>query len=337
MKIWTYLEARTKLLTDLDLLDETFITPGELIGYFNEGIEEAEGEILKLDEDYLLSSYPLPVVAGQGAYPYPPDIYGFKIRGIVYTNGSTIYGLRRFARRNKFECMAYASQFAASDDYQWFHTNAASGQAAINILPPSRETAVVPPNANPFTPLIAWYIRHANRIPLLGEYLPLYDQIVQATAVSTVAETLTVNQTYVTGDQVKLASTSSMPGGLAAGTVYYVILVSPGLIKLATTLQNALLGTAINLTSTGAGVLTISIAANQTIIDNTPIDIPEFTKFVIQWAKCQCLDKDSDPRLEAQGKLLEQQREQMVSTLSVAQQDDQNEITPDLSAYTEMS
>ena len=51
MKIWTYLEAKTKLNLDFDLEDESFITQNELAGYFNDALAEAESEIVTLNED----------------------------------------------------------------------------------------------------------------------------------------------------------------------------------------------------------------------------------------------------------------------------------------------
>ncbi len=335
MKIWTYLEAKNKLQVDLDLQDETFVTPNELIGYFNEGIEEAESEILKIDEDYLLTSTPIPLVSGTSAYAYPNDIYGYKERGIVYSSGSIIYDVKKMRRRGKFENIAYGVQYSGADDYRWYHTGAASG-ARINLIPAARETAIVPPNANTSTPMTLWYIRHAKRIPLLAEYIPDYDILLQSTAVTASNDRIATTSAYTTGDLVKLTSSITMPTGLTASTVYYVIAAS-GYIKLATTLANAVAGTAIDITSTGSGVLTITVSANQTVINAMLIDIPEFTKFVIQWAKCRCMGKEGDPRLSMEAALLQQQRAQMVSTLTEMQQDDQNEIEQDLSSYTEMS
>lgn len=332
----TYADLKAKISVDIDILDETFVTPNELIGYFNEGIEEAESEILKIDEDYFLTQYPIPLVSGQSAYDYPTNIYGYKERGIVYSNNTQIYDVRRFRRNNKFENMAFATQYSQSDDYRWFHTNASGGQAKINLIPPSREDAIVSPNANPFTPMILWYIRHANRIPLLGEYLLNWDVVVQATAIDTGTNRITVAGSYATGDLIKLTTTDTLPATLTANTVYYVI-AGIGYIKLATTLQNARLGTAISLPDVGLGVMSISIAANQTIVDNTIIDIPEFTKFIIQWAKCRCMEKEGDRRLPGAAKTLDQQREQMVSTLTEVQQDDDNQIERDMSIYNEMS
>jgi hypothetical protein len=337
MKIWTFEEAKEKIERDLDLEDEEFIKFDEMVGYFNEGIGEAAAEILKIDEDYFLTSYPIPLVLGQSEYDYPYNMYAFKERGIMYSNGSIIYPVTRFKRKDKFFNMAMAEQYGSSDDYRWFHTNDSAQGGRINLIPPSRETAIVPPNTSTFTPLVLWYIRNANRIPVTGEYIEQYEQLVQSTAINTSTEVLTVAETYVTGDQVKLSTSGTMPGGLSANTVYYVILASSTTIKLATSLANARAGTAINITSTGSGILTIAIAATEDLILATEIDIPEFTEYVIQKAKVRCMAKEGHPNLADEKQTLAALKEQMVSTLTQAQQDDENEVTPDLSAYWEMS
>lgn len=337
MKTWTFAEARAKLQVDLDLQDETFITPAELIGYFNEGIEEAESEILKLDEDYFLTSAPLPLVLGTSAYSYPDNLYGFKLRGIMYQNGSSIYEVKRFRRRDKFTNIQLGIFSGAGDDYRWYHTNDSAGNAKINLVPAARETATISPNPTVFTPIMVSYIRHANRVPILGEYVPNYDKLWQATAINTGTGVLTVAQAYVTGDLVKLSSDGTMPGGLVKGTVYYAIYVSATTIKLASSLANALAGTALTISSTGSGILTVQIAANQTIVDNTLLDIPEFVKFVIQVAKVRCMSKEGDPRVAGEVAIMEQQRKQMVETLTEVQQDDNNQVEMDLSSYAEMS
>ncbi len=63
-----------------------------------------------------------------------------------------------------------------------------------------------------------------------------------------------------TGDRVQISSTGSMPAGLVAGTNYYAIVdctrKSPS-VRLSSSLNNALAGTAIDITSAGSGTITI--------------------------------------------------------------------------------
>lgn len=76
------------------------------------------------------------------------------------------------------------------------------------------------------------------------------------TDVNTTTEVITLSSTtaFPTGQPVKIDSTGTVPAGLTANTIYYTINASSTTVKLATTLSNALLGVAINLTSQGTGV-----------------------------------------------------------------------------------
>lgn len=73
------------------------------------------------------------------------------------------------------------------------------------------------------------------------------------------------NKAYPMGEVVTLTTTGNLPSGLATGTNYYVIPDSNTTIQLASTLANAVAGTAINFTdATPTGIRTITrvIAAN---------------------------------------------------------------------------
>lgn len=66
---------------------------------------------------------------------------------------------------------------------------------------------------------------------------------------------LTVSRVFQTGEKVWVSSSGTLPAPLTASTDYWVIRVSDTTIKLATTLANALAGTAIDLTTAGTGAL----------------------------------------------------------------------------------
>jgi len=76
-------------------------------------------------------------------------------------------------------------------------------------------------------------------------------------AVNISADTITLpNHELVAGDRVMVASTAGsngVPGGLAVQTAYYVLVVDSNTIQLSATSG----GAAINITSQGAGVLSI--------------------------------------------------------------------------------
>jgi hypothetical protein len=172
-----------KVIGDLDLEDETFISPVELVGYFNEAITEAESEIQLLGtrNNYFKTYAFLPTVAGRSQFALPPDIFANKIRGINYQNGSIIYTIVQYKPRYEFEDIAYTDQYGQPDDYRYVLINTAPGQTRIEFHPPCRETAVVPPSyaypdainpqfggvfPNLFTPVKIWYLRNANRMPI---------------------------------------------------------------------------------------------------------------------------------------------------------------------------
>lgn len=74
--------------------------------------------------------------------------------------------------------------------------------------------------------------------------------------------TIDANPALITGaGPVQLTTSGGLPGGLAAATNYFVIVVSSTQIKLATTRANALAGTAIDVTSAGTGTHTATTVA----------------------------------------------------------------------------
>lgn len=163
MIYYTYGQLRTKLELDLDLQDETFITPDEMVGYFNEAIDEAEAEILKIHEDYFLNDHTPTLVAGTSQYALPTDIYAAKIRGVVYSSGGLIYPVNRIPNFQKFLDLAETTQFGSAERYRYYIKNDVPTSTTVTnvffvLAPTSREAG---------TPITIWYIRQANRVPLV--------------------------------------------------------------------------------------------------------------------------------------------------------------------------
>jgi len=77
-----------------------------------------------------------------------------------------------------------------------------------------------------------------------------------ATDVNTSENTLTVGHEWDAAMQVKFSG-SALPSPLNQTTLYNVIVISPTTIKLATSPQNAMAGTFIDLTTTGTGSFTM--------------------------------------------------------------------------------
>jgi hypothetical protein len=77
--------------------------------------------------------------------------------------------------------------------------------------------------------------------------------------------------------------------------------------------------------------------ANRLAADTDVCDIPEFVHFVMQFMKVRVYEKEGHPNLAVAANQLEQQRRQMVSTLTNMIPDYDNEIEKDLSIYEDMS
>lgn len=155
-KYWTYSQMRTKVESDLDIQDETFISPQELKDFFNEAIDEAEAEIHTLYEDYFLTRSKIPLVENQEEYDLPANIYAHKIRRVVYNNTSSIYTIKRIQDWKKFEKYSIAANFETSDLYQYFIVNSEVGIPKLLLVPKARETS----------PAVVdiWYVRQVNRM-----------------------------------------------------------------------------------------------------------------------------------------------------------------------------
>jgi hypothetical protein len=156
----TYSQIELKVLTDLDLLDETIIGTGagsEMMGYCNEAIHQAESLILSLNEEYFLARpYSLALTSGTADYTLPSDIFADKIRRVVYANGSTIYPIKRARFSAKFEEYSEVQALGASDYYQYMILNDSTAGITLRLFPASRETS----SSN----VLVWYLREAKQV-----------------------------------------------------------------------------------------------------------------------------------------------------------------------------
>lgn len=159
MAFATYLQIKTKVEKDLDLEDEDFIQDDEMLGYCNEAIHEAESIILRLCEDYFLDQIPLALVSGTKTYALPDDIYGDKIRKLVYSNGQDIFVVKRLRYTNQFEDLAWmdAQGSIANPAYQYLITNDVTDGRLIAFYP-------TPQVSGAYCTL--WYIRKARVVAL---------------------------------------------------------------------------------------------------------------------------------------------------------------------------
>ncbi len=102
--------------------------------------------------------------------------------------------------------------------------------------------------------------------------------------IDTTANTITITaHGFVTGLAVQASSTGTLPSPLLTATDYYVIVVDENTIKLATTLNNAIAGTAIDLTDKGSnnavGTLTADALTGASVTFKGSND-PTYTSWV---------------------------------------------------------
>jgi hypothetical protein len=111
----------TQVQRELDIEDEEFIQPQELIEYFNSGVRIVESEIVKLGlrDKYLQSESTISLVQAQQDYDLPADIIENKVRKIVYRDGSIIYTLKPLKGESAYEAEDVLNQYPGSDYYRY--------------------------------------------------------------------------------------------------------------------------------------------------------------------------------------------------------------------------
>jgi hypothetical protein len=156
MDLWTLDQIKTKVMDDLDLHEETFISDSELTAYVNEAIDAAEQEIVKIDEDYFLTYEYLALALGVQVIDFPTGIYASKVRGIVYSNGSERYRIRKIRRRAEFEELDEISATGSAEWYRYIIKNDLATGQKIVLYPAARETS----SSN----VKLWHIRNAKKL-----------------------------------------------------------------------------------------------------------------------------------------------------------------------------
>lgn len=150
MKVWTYGEAANKLSVELDLQEEKFVSPDELMGIFNDAIDETEQTVLGLFEDYLLAEKTYTLVPGQDRYTMPEDIYANKIRYLWFNDGMYRYQIKR----TRANILPFADIANSRYSFQIQHRQPSEG-ITIKLSPSVT-------HSGPYMNM--QYIRNANRI-----------------------------------------------------------------------------------------------------------------------------------------------------------------------------
>lgn len=151
MKTWA--ELRTEIKNEMNLNGEDFIADEELLAFANDGIEQAEKEIVSLYDKYFETDAFLPLVSGQSLYSLPSDILASKLTHIEWNNDDHQYEIEYV--KTKEQVRYLERQF---DRYRYRLRNDTADGIQLELLPAARETA---PEA-----VKIYYIRTAKRIAL---------------------------------------------------------------------------------------------------------------------------------------------------------------------------
>lgn len=154
----TYAKFRDKVLVDVDLEQEQFITDKELIGYTNTAIDDAEAIIHGLYEDYFLKSDTFGLTAGIADYALPADIYGDKIRRVLFDD-SGVSGQGRFRRYRVTQLKQFDRTLDIDDEDRFRYILINDGPADVKMRWFPTPVGTTAPGA-----VIRYYIRAANRI-----------------------------------------------------------------------------------------------------------------------------------------------------------------------------
>lgn len=165
----TFSELKADVLKNLDMDEETFIQDSELVDRFNDALEEMEAVYMNQNQEYFITEGKLinqltPViqyglVSGQRDYFLPQNMYGLKIREIVYrANDNEIFIIPQQRGINKFAYMEVIdSQNIGKDYYRYVLINPSASEGMKLRLNPT------PLETGDFVKI--FYIRQAERIP----------------------------------------------------------------------------------------------------------------------------------------------------------------------------
>lgn len=145
MRYWTWGEIREKIEDEFDLQEEPdMLSDGELCGYLNDAIDACEQHFIGLG-DYFLSTAQITLVAGTRDYDLPDDIYGTKIRKLIYDYAPV-------NRLRKLEDVTRLAEYTG-DDYCYLLVNIGS-RPKLRLYPTPSKAGT----------LDLYYTRNANRI-----------------------------------------------------------------------------------------------------------------------------------------------------------------------------
>jgi hypothetical protein len=283
----------------LDLQEETFITPDELLTYCEEALKFCEAEVHKLgiDDLYFETCAPIVLKASRTEFALPSNIFANKITRLVFNNGSEIYDVTRIRNQYRYSDLAVTDQFSQSARYQFMLLN-----HDIRVGSRIRLT----PRCHDITPV--------------GSF----------TADMTAGSEILTNVSSVVGLQIgQFISGSGIPDNSRIEDI--------GATTVSLSAPCVITQTGISVAYTGQ-LLTCWYIRDAKVPTGTNdlIDFPEFWNFIAQHMIVQCLSKElGNPRIAAESIKLDKMKEQVIATLSNRVPDQDDRMEADTSSYQE--
>jgi len=165
-KTWAVLLEEVK--DDMNLHGEDFVSDAELLAWANDGIEQAEKEIVSLYDKYFETDTALALVSGTKLYSLPSDILANKITNIEYANGNSEYEILYLKRKEQVRYEGHGGKY-----YRYRLRNDSTNGIQIEFFPTPTETS----SEN----IKVHYIRSATRLALTTDVIeiPIADAFIK--------------------------------------------------------------------------------------------------------------------------------------------------------------
>jgi hypothetical protein len=304
MSFKTYGDLIDLVKRKLDLQEESFIVPQELLDYTEEAIRECEAEIHKFnaEDQYFLAQAPIALSSGKSDYALPSNIYANKIIRLVYVSGSDIYTVARSRSRNTYEARELLRNYGAGSSSSM------------------------------------WEYGLYNNDVRTGTKLRIYPTPEESSAVTSVTGNLTLGSRVISSmssttgiSKYDFVSGSSIPAGARVESVD-----SSTQVTLTDAAISTATGQTLTFTQNKLTLWYIRKASIPSLITDS-IDVPEFWNFISQYVIVECLKKElGNPRLTEEKAKLEFLRAQMHETLAEMVPDQDDGIEKDLEFYYDM-
>ena len=132
----TWATLREEIKDDMNLHGEDFASDVELLAWANDGIEQAEKEIVSLYDKYFETDAALTLVSGTSLYSLPSNILANKITHIEYKNGSDEYEVHYLKRKNEVRYQNTTNEF-----YRYRLRNDITDGIQIELFPVAQENS----------------------------------------------------------------------------------------------------------------------------------------------------------------------------------------------------